>query len=84
MSNNLNNEKFLEIIKSILTENEIYQGPVNLKSHLKNDLQLDSMGFLTLAQALSDYFKKDLNEAFISAEINTIADIISCVKLELV
>jgi len=66
----------LNLIIKILHEYEIFSGPVTLNSNLKKDLQLDSMGFLTLAEGISEFYKKDLNETFLQAEIKTVGDIV--------
>lgn len=69
----------LEEIRRIAAADLDYSGAITPQLELVRDLQLDSMGMMTLAVGLEDKFRVRLNEAD-AATLVTVADVMALVE----
>lgn len=77
----MTNEKLLQIIEQTLEQHGLLEvDRLNATDHLRDDLGLDSIGFLTLAQELEESLGLELNETLEGIELNTVQDLIQLIN----
>lgn len=75
-------EEILAQIARLARDKLCFEGAVEPKSRLAEDLGLDSMHLMTLAMAVEDHFEVCLDEDD-EARILTVADLVSVVESKL-
>ncbi len=76
----MSHEEVLKVVRRIAVDELEMTTPIEMSTQLVRDLQIDSMGMMTLAVGLEDAFRVRLNEND-AATLQTVGDVVALVLL---
>ena len=77
----MSGQDILEEIARIAREKREWEGPISLEMRLVEDLEMDSIGLLTLAMTVENHFRIRLSEQD-EESIETVGDLVKVIERE--